>query len=68
MNLVSIVLHICFLLLFMAFEIRMAHQRPLCIWNLTKKTLPEKCPYAPLLSRIPRRTVIRPGSFCSFFM
>ena len=55
-NPVPILLHLlqtCFLLLFIAFQVRIVHQRPLCIWSLTTKLLTQKCPYAQLLSRYP---------------
>ena len=67
-NPVPILLQMCFLLPFIAFQVRIVHQRPLCIRSLTTKLLTQKRPYAQLLSRIPRRRVIQPGFFCSFLL
>ena len=51
-------LMMCFLLLFIAFQVRIVHQMPLCIRSLTTKLLSQKYPYAQMLGRIPTRRVI----------
>ena len=56
-------LQMCFLLLFLAFQVWMMHQRPLCIWSLNAQQLTQKRTCAQLLSRIPRHRVIH-SSFC----
>ena len=67
-NPVTILLQLCFLLLFIAFQVRIVHQRPFCIRSLTTKRLTQKCSYAQLLKRIPRCRVIQPSFFCSFLL
>ena len=46
------------LLLFVAFQVRIMHQKPLCIPSLNTQLLNQKRPYGELVSRIPRRRVI----------
>ena len=43
-NLVPILLQMCFLLLFIAFKVRIVHQRPLCFRTLSTKLLNKKLP------------------------
>ena len=63
-----ILLQMCFSLLFIAFRVRIVHQRPLCIWSPSTKPPTQKRPYAQLPSTIPRHRVIQPSFFCSFLL
>jgi len=73
-NPVLIPLQMCFLLrqlhglLFIAFQVLIVHQRPLCIQTLTTKLQTQKRPCTQLHRRIPRRRVMQPGFFCSFLL
>ena len=67
-NFSSLSLQMCFLLLFIAFQVPIVHGKPLYIRSPNTKLLTKRCPYTQLLKRIPRCKVIQPRSFTSFLL